>query len=249
MAKAIIVKNLNKSFREKEIFRDLNLVIEKNKITAVFGPNGCGKSTLFNILTGVIKHNNPDHQITDLNQYNFSYVFQNYRGSLLPWRKNFANLALPLQIQKRSKQEIKKHIDLLCKTFNFNLDLNLYPYQLSGGQQQLLAFMRALITQPDILFLDEPFSALDYENNIYLRDKLQKYYLQTKATVFIITHSIEEAVYLADEIIVLSKNPTNVLGKVENPLPYPRTVDTLKSPEFKETKDQVIELFKTSAQL
>jgi len=249
MSKAITIKNLNKSFRGKEIFRDLDLEVNANKITAVFGPNGCGKSTLFNILTGVTRQDSGTHQITNLNQFNFSYIFQNYRDSLLPWRKNYKNLALPLQIRKLNKSDIKKRIEKTNNDFDFKLDLNKYPYQLSGGQQQLLTFMRTIITQPDILLLDEPFSALDYENNLRLRNKLQKYYLQTNSTIFIITHNIEEAVYLADEIIVLSRNPTNVLGKVKNPLPYPRTIDTLKSDEFKYIKDQVLELFKTSAKL
>jgi NitT/TauT family transport system ATP-binding protein len=249
MSTAICVANLKKSFNNTEIFQDFSLDIERGKITAIFGPNGCGKSTLLNILSGVAIKDGGDYKIDDLSHFQFSYIFQNYRESLLPWRTNFENLALPLEIQNESKAEIMRKINELQDLFELKFNWDQYPYELSGGQHQILAFMRALIINPKILFIDEPFSALDYENNLRLREYLQKYYLVYKPTVLLITHNIEEAVHLADKIIVLSKIPTKVLEIIDNPLPYPRTVLSLKTGQFNQLKDSVLSVFQKAANI
>jgi len=243
------VKNLKKSFKNTEVFRDFSIEIEKGKITAIFGPNGSGKSTLLNILSGITKSDGGSFSIKDFNKFKSSYIFQNYRESLLPWRTNFENVALPLEIQKKSKEEIKQKVEEIQKIFGFKFDWNKYPYELSGGQQQILAFMRALITNPSILFIDEPFSALDYENNLLLREHLQKYYLAFKPTILLITHNIEEAVHLAEEIVIFSKKPTVIIETIDNPLPYPRTVQSLKVEEFHKVKDRVLSVFQKAANL
>ena len=155
MKVAISVQNLKKSFNNTEVFKDFSISIEQGKITTIFGPNGSGKSTLLNILSGIVKEDGGDFQIQDFNLFEFSYIFQNYRESLLPWRTNFENLALPLEIQGKSKQEIRQRVKELQKLFEFKFDWKSYPYELSGGQQQILAFMRALVTNPKILFIDE----------------------------------------------------------------------------------------------
>ncbi|MFZ5365388.1 MAG: ABC transporter ATP-binding protein [Patescibacteria group bacterium] len=246
---AISATNLKKTFNGTEVFRDFTVEIEKCKITAIFGPNGSGKSTLLNILSGLIFKDGGDFKIENFNHFEFSYIFQNYRESLLPWRTNFENLALPLEIQGKSKQEIQQRVKELQKLFEFKFDCKGYPYELSGGQQQILAFMRALVTNPKILFIDEPFSALDYENNLRLREHLQKYYLNRKPTILLITHNIEEAVHLAEKIVVFSQKPTQVLKTIENPLSYPRTIQSLKAERFHEIKDEVLSIFQKATNL
>ncbi len=243
MIKAISVTNLKKSFKHVEIFKDFYMDVEEGRITAIFGPNGSGKSTLLNILSGVTTMDGGEVCIKDMTHFNLSYIFQNYRESLLPWRTNYQNLDLPLEIQGVAKQDIEKKIKVLQQIFEFKFDWNTYPYQLSGGQQQILAFMRALITEPKILLIDEPFSALDYENNLLLRDHLQRYFLKFKPTVLLITHNIEEAVHLADKIVILSKKPTKVVEVIANPLPYPRTINLLKTNEFHKVKDKILDVF------
>lgn len=249
MKSAISIKNLQKSFGVNVIFKDFTVKFEKEKITAIFGPNGSGKSTLLNILAGVISADGGKIQMNNLESFKFSYIFQNYRESLLPWLTNLQNLAFPLELQKMSRVEIERRLRELKKLFEFNINWEGYPYQLSGGQQQILAFMRALITRPIVLFIDEPFSALDYENNLRLREHLQKYYLKYRPTILLITHNIEEAVHLAGRIMVLSKRPTQILREIDNSLLYPRTVKTLESGKFHKIKDTTLEVFRNSVKL
>jgi len=249
MKTAIEVRNLKKHFAGIEVFKDFNLDVDEGKITAIFGPNGSGKSTLFNILSGIVSKDGGDYMIDHSNPFEFSYIFQNYRETLLPWRTNFENVALPLQIQGINKDEIKERIYKLQELFELKVDWDRYPYQLSGGQQQIIAFIRALITNPKVLLIDEPFSALDYENNLRLRVHLEKYYILYKPTILMITHNIEEAVHLGQKIVVLSKKPTEVLEIIDNNLKYPRTVSTIRTPEFNFVKDKVLIAFQKSASL
>ena len=249
MSAVISAQNLKKSFNNTEVFRDFSISVEQGKITAIFGPNGSGKSTLLNILSGIIAKDGGKFDIDNFNHFEFSYIFQNYRESLLPWRTNFENVALPLEIQNKSKQEIRQRVEELQKLFEFKFNWESYPYELSGGQQQILAFMRALVTKPKVLFIDEPFSALDYENNLRLREHLQKYFLTFRPTILLVTHNIEEAVHLAEKIMVFSQRPTTVLEVIDNPLPYPRTLQSLKVEQFHQVKDKVLSVFQKVANL
>lgn len=246
---AISIKNLKKHFNGIEVFEDFSLDVEQGKITAIFGPNGSGKSTLLNILSGIISKDEGVFRIENFSHFQFSYIFQNYRESLLPWRTNFENVTLPLQIQNKCEDEVRQKVEELQKLFEFRVNWDGYPYELSGGQQQILAFIRALVTNPKILFIDEPFSALDYENNLRLREHLQKYYITFKPTILLITHNIEEAVHLAEKITVFSQRPTRVLEVIENPLPYPRTIQSIKSEGFDTVKDRVLSVFQKAANL
>jgi NitT/TauT family transport system ATP-binding protein len=243
MSLDVSIRDLRKSFDGLQIFDNLNIDFDSKKITAIFGPNGSGKSTLFNILSGIVSKDGGDFKINDFNHSDFSYIFQNYRMSLFPWRTNFENLALPLEVQKLNRNEIKKKIVEIQKMFDFDFDWSGYPYELSGGQQQILAFMRAIVINPKLLFVDEPFSALDYENNLYLRECLQRYYLMFKPTIILITHNIEEAVHLAHKIVVLSRKPTKVIEVIDNHMSYPRTIQSLKSEQFHRVKDKVLSVF------
>jgi len=245
---AIRIRKLRKRMDGLELYRDLSFTAKTGKITAIFGPNGSGKSTLFNILAGVMKPDGGAYAIEPFDQRRFSYLFQNYRETLLPWRTNRANITLPLESQRLDKHEIQDRVTTLQQQLDLQLPLDGYPYELSGGQQQMLAFFRTLITNPNTLLIDEPFSALDYQNWLHFCNILQAYHLAKKPTTLIITHNIEEAAYLAEEIIVFSDKPTRVLGIVKNPLSYPRTVNTLKSAAFHDIKRQVLELFHGKAE-
>jgi len=249
MEQAITIKDLRKNYNKEQVFGGLSLEIPEREITAIIGPNGSGKSTLFNVLSGLIKKSGGYYSIKDFDTFKFSYLFQNYRESLLPWRNGIGNIALPLEIQGKSREEIVEKIEELTKIFKPTFSLSQYPHELSGGQQQVLAFMRALITKPELLFIDEPFSALDYENNLKLREHLQEYYLKYRPTIVLVTHNIEEAVHLAKNIVILSKRPSRVLSVLQNDMPYPRKINDLTSDQFHKVKDETLQAFRTAANL
>ncbi len=244
---AITIHHLKKSFGQAEVFQNFSAHFENGIITAIVGPNGSGKSTLLNILSGITPKDDGEFSIKDFHPFHFSYIFQNYRESLLPWRTVFHNIALPLEIQKKTRKEQQQRMDELIRFLGYEIDLQKFPYELSGGQQQIVAFLRTLITLPHLLFIDEPFSALDYENNLRLREVLQRYYLAFRPTIILITHNIEEAVHLAQKIVVFSQKPTQVVAAIDNPLPYPRTIESLKSHAFDEVKDKVLSIFQKVA--
>jgi NitT/TauT family transport system ATP-binding protein len=121
--------------------------------------------------------------------------------------------------------------------------LNRYPYELSGGQQQLISIMRALAPHPEVLFLDEPFSALDYEMTLFMRDKLQAIFEATKTTMILVSHDLDEAVYLSDHILMLTRRPTRIAREIEFTAPRPRQPITLTSELFNQVKGQCLEIF------
>ncbi len=249
MTLAIVVKDLYKSFDGNVVFQGFNFRAETGVITAIVGPNGAGKSTLLNLLAGLVKPDFGECRIENFKLSEFSYIFQNYRQTLLPWQTNFANLVLPLRIQNLSREVIDSRVKELREMFEFQCKWEGYPYELSGGQQQMLAFMRALINQPKVLFIDEPFSALDYENNLRLREHLQTYYLEHRPTILLITHNVEEAVHLAQDIVVLTNKPTRVIASLENKLVYPRSIETLRTAELHDIKDRVLAKFQEVVKL
>jgi NitT/TauT family transport system ATP-binding protein len=245
---SILIEGLEKQFNGHPVFSDLSVTIPDGKITALVGPNGCGKSTLLKIISGIEKKNGGTIRIDQFDPFRFSYIFQGSSDSLLPWRTNEQNLAFPLELQSYSQEEIRKQIREVQKIIDLPIDWDGYPYKLSGGQKQILAFMRALIVRPNLLFLDEPFSALDYEWTLRLRNHLQAYCTDHKPTTLLITHSIEEAVYLADQIVVLSKKPTSVADVIKNPLKRPRSIQDIGYPIFTTVQRKVLASFKNVTQ-
>ena len=247
MTIAIAVKNLSKHFGKEVLFQNLSFQIKKGEIAAFVGPNGCGKTTLLNILSGLTEKSEGVCEIKEGGPERLSYIFQNYRDSLLPWRTNYKNMALPLELQNVQEKQIEKQINEIQGIFEEKIALQNYPYQLSGGQQQIVAFARALVNKPQVLFIDEPFSALDYKNNLLLRKHLQQYYTHYKPTILIITHNIEEAVHLANKIVVFSKNPTRIVDIIENTQTYPRDMGFLKSKKYAKVRERVLSAFQKVA--
>ncbi len=245
----IVVTGLTKYLGGKVLYENFDLKIASGKITCFFGPNGCGKSTLLNMIAGLLP--------TDAGQMKFGgklrsqvkigYVFQNYRDALFPWLRAIQNIEYPLLSARLSRIQRRVRVEELVQQFNVGFDLNRYPYELSGGQQQLVSIMRALATRPNILFLDEPFSALDYEATLAIRDKLQEVFVATGVTIVMISHDLEEAVYLADHILLLTKRPTRIAEQVAFEASRPRTLDTLSDPEFVRVKAHSLGVFRREA--
>src|SRR3954464_8118231 len=241
----ITIRGLTKYFAGWPLYENFNLDIPKNRIVSVFGPNGCGKSTLINMIAGLVPIDGGEILFDGktLKETKIGYVFQNYREALFPWVRTIDNIAYPLKLEGRSKAHVDRRLEELVASFDVKFDLNRYPYELSGGQQQTASIMRALAPKPEVLFLDEPFSALDFEMTLFIREKLQEVFMQTGTTMLLVSHDLEEAVYLADRVLLLTKRPTRVAEVLHYDDARPRTVDTLSEASFIATKKRSLEIF------
>jgi NitT/TauT family transport system ATP-binding protein len=241
----VTIRGLSKRFSDATIYDNFDFDIPRGKLMSVFGPNGCGKSTLINMIAGLIPADAGEILFDGqpLSQIKFGYVFQNYREAMFPWLRAFDNIAYPLKVMGVSKPERTARVEKIVANLNVKIDLNLYPYQMSGGQQQLVSIMRALIVEPEILFLDEPFSALDYEMTLFMREQLQRVFVETSTTTVLVSHDLEEAVYLSDRILLLSRHPARAVEFVHYDAPRPRTLQTMSEAEFISTKAHCLEIF------
>jgi NitT/TauT family transport system ATP-binding protein len=241
----VTIRGLTKRFDRATVYDRFDLDIPRGKLVSVFGPNGCGKSTLINMVAGLIP---PDageilFDGKPLRAIKFGYVFQNYREALFPWLRSIDNIEYPLKLMKLPKAERRKRSERLVEHLGVKIDLNRYPYELSGGQQQLVSIMRALVVEPEILFLDEPFSALDYEMTLFMRSQLQRIFIETGTTTVLVSHDLEEAVYLADRVLLLSRGPAQIADFVTFDAPRPRTDATLSDGHFVGTKAHCLDVF------
>lgn len=247
----ITVRGLSKRFGDSQLYQNFDLDLPRGKVVSVFGPNGCGKSTIINMISGLMPVDAGEILFDGktIDETRIGYVFQNYREALFPWLRAIDNIHYPLKLMKLSRREREERVERLLSRFRVKIDFNRYPYELSGGQQQTVSIMRSLVMEPEVLFLDEPFSALDYEMTLFMRDQMQKAFMETNTTMVIVSHDLEEAVYLADYVLLLTRRPTRIADFVEVPLPRPRSAETLSDPEFVKVKSHCLEIFRREARL
>ena len=241
----VTIRGLDKSFNGAVLYDNFNLDIPKGKIVSIFGPNGCGKSTLINMISGLMPIDSGEVLFDGktLDKTTIGYVFQNYRDALFPWMSSWDNIAYPLKRTGMSKEKVKARVDELVNLFEIKFNLNLYPYELSGGQMQTVSIMRALAPNPEILFLDEPFSALDFEMTLFIRAKLQEANLSTGVTMMIVSHDLEDAVFLADKILLLTRRPARIAEYLTFSMAKPRSPESVSEAEFIKTKALALEIF------
>jgi NitT/TauT family transport system ATP-binding protein len=241
----VTVRGLCKRFGNAAIYDGFDLDIPRGRLTSIFGPNGCGKSTLINMIAGLIPPDAGEILFAGkrLNQIKLGYVFQNYREALFPWLRSLDNIEYPLKLMKLPRAERRARVERLVTHLGVKIDLSRYPYQLSGGQQQLVSIMRALVVEPEILFLDEPFSALDYEMTLFMREQLQRIFMKTRTTTLLVSHDLEEAVQLANRVLLLTRRPTRVADFVEIDLPWPRNTESVIDPRFVALKSHCLAVF------
>lgn len=216
MTSFISIKNISKSFCNKnkkiDVISDFSLDVAKGDFIGMFGPNGCGKTTLINLISGIIVPDKGEILIEDrdIKTCNIGLVFQNYAQALLPWRTNRSNITFPLEVRGMSEKDRNVRLEGLINELKINFDLNAYPYQLSGGQQQLLSIARALISEPDILLFDEPLSSLDFQNSLWINRTIRNIWEKKKVTSILISHNIEDAIAVCNKIVFLTPKPTKV---------------------------------------
>jgi NitT/TauT family transport system ATP-binding protein len=251
----VIADRVSKSYHSEQastnegitpVLNDLSFGVAKGEIVTIFGPNGCGKTTLLMCIAGNIK---PDQGTVVINgqhpgRARLGYVFQNYRDSLFPWQTNLQNLSFPLEIAGWPRSKSRRYAQSFLKELDWNIPPDSYPYQLSGGFQQLVAVARALIVEPEVLLMDEPFSSLDYETALSAHNALLNRWELLNFTVLLVSHDVDEAIYLADRIILLSKRPAQVLNILQCGLPRPRSLDMIMSSHFLDLKRQVLDTLK-----
>jgi NitT/TauT family transport system ATP-binding protein len=240
------VRGLSKRFGDSVIYDRFDLDLPRDRLTAIFGPNGCGKSTLINLAAGLIPRDGGVVEFAGrpIAGARLSYVFQNYRDALFPWLRAIDNIQYPLRLAGLPRAERRRRAEALVAEFGIRIDLHRYPYELSGGQQQTISILRAVITEPEILFLDEPFSALDYELTLQMRQQLQAIIARRRMTTILVSHDLDEAVQLADHVLLLTRRPTRVADMVAVDLPRPRTIEALTDAAFVAAKQHCLTVFR-----
>ncbi|TKC18929.1 ABC transporter ATP-binding protein [Robertmurraya kyonggiensis] len=226
---------------------EVTVDIRKGEFVSLLGPSGCGKTTLLRIMADLIQPTNGEIKIAGgtakearLAQ-KYGIVFQS--PVLYDWRKIKKNITLPLEMMGIGKEEREKRVDSLLELVGLTDFKEKYPWQLSGGMQQRVAIARALAIEPEILLMDEPFSALDEFSRERLNEELLSIWSKVSNTVVFVTHSISEAIFLSDRVFVLSPHPGRLSAVVEIPLPRPRTKEMRNRKEFYELISEIRDSF------
>jgi NitT/TauT family transport system ATP-binding protein len=247
------VSQLGKTYGEGEgathAIGSISFGIEEKEFVCVVGPSGCGKTTLLKCMSGLLA---PTTGSVELNGRRVSepppemaLVFQEYSRSLLPWMSVRGNVTLPLRHKKLGKGETTRLVEEAVEAVGLTGFIDRYPWELSGGMQQRVAIARALAYQPQVLLMDEPFASVDAQTRGDLEDLVLRVREQFGVTVLFVTHDIDESVYLADRIVVLTPSPTEVREVLSVDLPHPRDqVDTKELPEFSRLRAHVYRLIK-----
>jgi NitT/TauT family transport system ATP-binding protein len=244
---AVEFKNLLLEYSYKgervRALEDIDMTIRRGEFVAVAGPSGSGKTTLLKLVAGLIS---PSEGVVEVNGQPVAgpskmvgMAFQN--PILLPWRTTLENVLLPLEVVQPHKSQYRKNrapyiekAKRLLDTVHLNGFANSHPWQLSGGMQQRASLCRALIHEPQILLLDEPFGALDAFTREELWLVLQELWQQQKCTVILVTHDLREAIFLANTVYIMSSRPGKIVSRTEIPFARPRTLEDTFTPEFTE---------------
>ena len=217
-----------------EALSNISLQVGAGEFVTLVGPSGSGKSTLFNLVAGLLEPDSGevwlDGQLQHERAGSFGYMPQ--RDLLLPWRNVTANVAIPLELNGIDRTVAKARAEEMLVHFELEEFGDLYPSALSGGMRQRAALLRTILTEKDVLLLDEPFGALDALTRRELQDWLLTLWREYSKTIFFITHDVDEALYLGDRVMVISSRPGHIVEILEVDLPRPRRPGMIARPEF-----------------
>ncbi len=225
----IKLKGINKTFSSQnnssiKALKNINLNIADNEFVCLIGPSGSGKSTLLRLMAGLVQPTKGKLEVMGRNIKKpikeAAMVFQQY--SLLPWRNIIENVAFGLEIRGVDKEKRYKIADNILEKFGLKGFNKSYPYELSGGMKQRVAIAKAIAISPEIIYMDEPFGALDAFTRTKMQNSFKEYWIEDKKTIVFVTHSVEEAVFLGTRVIVMSARPGRIIGDFEIDLPYDR---------------------------
>lgn len=234
------------SARERvDVLDNLSLSVDKDEFVCIFGPNGCGKTSILNIIAGLAT---PDSGTIAIDgkppgKTRTSFIFQNFQDTLLPWLTCLGNLTFPLELRGVSKAAARRKAIEYLEGVRSELPIDRYPYQLSGGQKQLLAIHRALLFQPGLFLLDEPFNSLDYDMRTTMEDQLLAILVDRRVATLFVSHEVDEAIYLSDRVIVLSRRPAKVVADIRVELKRPRDQSVVRTDGFSKIKRDVLTAF------
>ncbi len=239
----IRVNNLTKRFGALTVLDGINFTIKKGELLAIVGPTGCGKTTFLNCLSKLMPATEGDilidGQEANPKKHNIAYVFQ--EPTCLPWRTVRENVAYGMEVKGVPKAERDQRASDIMDLVGLSSCADLYPNQVSASMMQRIAVSRAFAVNPDLLLMDEPYGQLDVKLRFYLEDELVNLWQKLNSTILFVTHNIEEAVYVAERILVLTNKPTKVKAEIQVDLPRPRK---LIDPRFVELRRQVTELIR-----
>lgn len=237
------VDHMTKQFGDLLVLDDVSFEVKKGEFLCIVGPTGCGKTTFLNCITKLYEPTKGEILINgepvNLKKHNVAYIFQEY--STMSWLTVAENVAFGLKMKKLPQQVIDREVAEVLEMVGLTQYKDYYPVELSTSMLQRVVIARAFAVKPELLLMDEPYGQLDVELRFKLEDELLNLWRKTGTTVIFITHNIEEAVYLSENILVLTNKPTTIKEKLANPLPQPRNV---VSPEFIDVRNQVTELIK-----
>jgi len=237
----IRIQSLSKTFGDVVALRDIDIAIEQGSFVSIVGPSGCGKSTLLRIVAGLLDYEQGsvslDGQPIHGTRRDVGFVFQS--SILLPWRTILENVMLPAEVLGLDMKKARDRAMQLLHMVRLDGFEDKLPRQLSGGMQQRASIARALLHDPKILLMDEPFGALDALTRLQVRTDLEALWLRRRPTVLFITHSVEEAVGLSDRILVMSPSPGEVVDDIRVDLPRPRPIVLGDVPEFATYVDRI----------